>query len=108
MIDEKYYKALVRAEKEVTRKQEELEKAKDAFLKAKKDLEEWEDLNKEVVVKVQKKHFTFPWHFHGGCNIKEKKWGKVEILYMTPDEWMNAKKEETKWGTGYILEKIND
>ena len=102
MIDEKYHEALVRADKEFVTKRTELEKAKNAFLKAKKELDEWQDLNKEMVVKVKKRHFTVTWF------CRERIWGREETLYMTPNEWLNAKKEEAKYGTGYILEKVND
>ena len=108
MIDEKYHKALVRADKEFVAKRTEFERAREAFLKAKEELENWEELNEEMVVNVKKRHFSFPWHFHGGANLKEKKWGKVETIYMTPQEWMETEKEVTKWGTGYTLEKVND
>ena len=83
----------------------ELERKKDSLREVENSIEEWENLSPTGTIKIKKKWFSFPFHPYGAANVSKKTWGDVEIIYLSPEEWMRTKRQYLGMGTGYVLER---
>jgi len=97
------YENIERIKKEVKSHEREIKALKERLVKWENKRDSWESLKPIGTVRVVKRTFTYPFHYPGGANPDERTWGAEEVLFLTPEEWMEASKEEIGWGKGYTL-----